>query len=105
MSRPTIRLAWLVPTIYIVFLLLPIYWLLNMSFKTTNEILGGFSLIGSAEIQEADDLQLLKRARREPERGGIGFLEAFICAESFVRNSCSGIESGSATIICVSAPR
>ena len=29
--------------IYIVFLMLPIYWLLNMSFKTTNEILGGFS--------------------------------------------------------------
>ena len=28
---------------YIVFLMLPIYWLLNMSFKTTNEILGGFS--------------------------------------------------------------
>ena len=38
------KFAWLVPTIYIVFLLLPIYWLLNMSFKTTNEILGGFSL-------------------------------------------------------------
>ncbi|MBY8915320.1 carbohydrate ABC transporter permease [Nitratireductor rhodophyticola] len=34
---------WLVPTLYIVFLLLPIYWLVNMSFKTTNEILGGFS--------------------------------------------------------------
>ena len=31
-------------TLYIVFLMLPIYWLLNMSFKTTNEILGGFSL-------------------------------------------------------------
>ena len=35
---------WLVPTLYIVFLMLPIYWLLNMSFKSTNEILGGFSL-------------------------------------------------------------
>ena len=34
----------LVPIVYIVFLLLPIYWLINMSFKTTNEILGGFSL-------------------------------------------------------------
>ncbi len=34
----------LIPIIYIVFLMLPIYWLLNMSFKTTNEILGGFSL-------------------------------------------------------------
>ncbi|MCR9073177.1 MAG: carbohydrate ABC transporter permease [Alphaproteobacteria bacterium] len=35
---------WIVPTLYIVFLMLPIYWLLNMSFKTTNEILGGFSM-------------------------------------------------------------
>ena len=38
------RFLWLVPTLYIIFLMLPIYWLLNMSFKTTNEILGGFSL-------------------------------------------------------------
>ena len=35
---------WLVPTLYIAFLLLPIYWLISMSFKTTNEILGVFSL-------------------------------------------------------------
>ena len=35
---------WLIPTLYIIFLMLPIYWLLNMSFKTTNEILGTFSL-------------------------------------------------------------
>ncbi len=35
---------WIIPTIYIVFMLLPIYWLLNMSFKTTNEILSTFSL-------------------------------------------------------------
>ncbi|GGF02820.1 carbohydrate ABC transporter permease [Stappia taiwanensis] len=33
-----------VPLLYIVFLLLPIYWLVNMSFKTTNEILGSFTL-------------------------------------------------------------
>ncbi len=38
------KLTWLVPTFYILFLLLPIYWLLNMSFKTTNEILGVFTL-------------------------------------------------------------
>ena len=38
------RLKWLVPTLYIIALLLPIYWLVNMSFKTTNEILGTFSL-------------------------------------------------------------
>ena len=38
------RFKWLPPTLYILFLLLPIYWLVNMSFKTTNEILGSFSL-------------------------------------------------------------
>jgi glycerol transport system permease protein len=38
------RFKWLVPAIYIVFLMLPIYWLLSMSFKSTNEILGGFTL-------------------------------------------------------------
>ncbi len=35
---------YLLPIFYILFLLLPIYWLVAMSFKTTNEILGGFSL-------------------------------------------------------------
>jgi glycerol transport system permease protein len=35
---------WLVPSLYILFLMLPIYWLISMSFKTTNEILSGFSL-------------------------------------------------------------
>ncbi len=35
---------WLTPTLYILFLMLPIYWLISMSFKTTNEILGHFSL-------------------------------------------------------------
>ena len=34
----------LIPILYILFLLLPIYWLIAMSFKTTNEILSGFSL-------------------------------------------------------------
>ena len=38
------RLGWLIPAGYIVFLLLPIYWLVNMSFKSTNEILGSFTL-------------------------------------------------------------
>jgi len=38
------RFGILVPALYIVFLMLPIYWLLAMSFKTTNEILGGFTL-------------------------------------------------------------
>jgi len=34
----------LIPILYIMFLLLPIYWLVAMSFKTTGEILSGFSL-------------------------------------------------------------
>jgi glycerol transport system permease protein len=38
------KLRWLVPALYVLFLLLPIYWLIAMSFKTTNEILGGFTL-------------------------------------------------------------
>jgi glycerol transport system permease protein len=38
------RVKWLLPSLYILFVLLPIYWLLNMSFKTTNEILGSFTL-------------------------------------------------------------
>ncbi|MDD7912059.1 carbohydrate ABC transporter permease [Pseudovibrio exalbescens] len=38
------RLTFLVPTLYIVFLMLPIYWLFNMSLKTNQEILSGFSL-------------------------------------------------------------
>ena len=42
--RPRLRLGWLVPAVYILFLMVPIYWLLNMSFKDTNEILGAFTL-------------------------------------------------------------
>lgn len=38
------RYAWIIPAIYILFLMLPIYWLVSMSFKTTNEILGSFTL-------------------------------------------------------------
>ncbi|MBN7783654.1 ABC transporter permease subunit [Ponticoccus litoralis] len=34
-----------VMTLYLLFLLLPIYWLLNMSFKTNTEILNTFTLI------------------------------------------------------------
>ena len=45
MNAPKLRrFKWLAPTLYCFFLLLPIYWLVNMSFKTTNEILGSFSL-------------------------------------------------------------
>jgi len=38
-----IRTRWFVTVFYILFLMLPIYGLVTMSFKTTNEILGGFS--------------------------------------------------------------
>ncbi len=34
----------IIPILYIAFLMLPIYWLVAMSFKTTGEILSGFSL-------------------------------------------------------------
>lgn len=35
---------WLVPGLYILFLMLPIYWLINMSFKSNQEILSSFTL-------------------------------------------------------------
>ncbi len=38
------KARYLIPFFYILFLMLPIYWLVSMSFKTTNEILSGFSL-------------------------------------------------------------
>ena len=38
------RWWWIVPTLYIIFLLLPIYWLINMSFKTNNEIVSSLTL-------------------------------------------------------------
>ena len=38
------KYKWLVPTLYIIFLMLPIYWLINMSFKTTTEIINTYSL-------------------------------------------------------------
>jgi glycerol transport system permease protein len=44
MKRARIRASALIPVIYILFLLAPIYWLVNMSFKTNTEITGAFSL-------------------------------------------------------------
>jgi glycerol transport system permease protein len=41
---PDMRLKWLIPAVYILFLMLPIYWLVNMSLKTNEEILSMFSL-------------------------------------------------------------
>ncbi len=42
--RTSPSFGWLVPTLYIIFLLLPIYWLINMSFKTNREITSTFTL-------------------------------------------------------------
>jgi glycerol transport system permease protein len=43
-ARPRLRAGWIAPALYIVFLLVPIYWLLAMSLRTNAETLGGFSL-------------------------------------------------------------
>ena len=42
--RPARDYRWLIMTAYIVFLMLPIYWLVNMSFKTNEEITGALTL-------------------------------------------------------------
>lgn len=44
MLERTNKLKLIVLILYIIFLMLPIYWLLNMSFKTNQEILSSFSL-------------------------------------------------------------
>ncbi|VAV87356.1 Glycerol ABC transporter, permease protein GlpQ [hydrothermal vent metagenome] len=46
-SIPKIRMATIVITIYLIFLLVPIYWLVNMSFKPNSEILNSFTLFPS----------------------------------------------------------
>ena len=43
-SHGASRFGWLVPTIYIVLLMVPIYWLVNMSFKTNAEIVSSMTL-------------------------------------------------------------
>lgn len=42
--KPWIKKSAVIMIIYILFLLIPIYWLLNMSLKTNSEILGQFSM-------------------------------------------------------------
>ncbi len=39
-----LKLGFLVPTLYILFLMVPIYWLVNLSFKTNTEIMTSVSL-------------------------------------------------------------
>jgi glycerol transport system permease protein len=43
-KQPRVNRSAIVMGLYLLFLLLPIYWLLNMSLKTNTEILGSFSL-------------------------------------------------------------
>ena len=43
-ALPKINSRLVVMTLYLLFLLLPIYWLLNMSLKTNTEILNEFTL-------------------------------------------------------------
>ncbi|MBI2772505.1 MAG: carbohydrate ABC transporter permease [Burkholderiales bacterium] len=45
MSEPRFRARTLFLAAYLVFALLPIYWMVNMSFKTNEEILSSFSLL------------------------------------------------------------
>lgn len=42
--RPKIRLSTVIMTAYLLFLLIPIYWLVSMSFKSNSEILNSFTL-------------------------------------------------------------
>ncbi|MFT5665625.1 MAG: glycerol transport system permease protein [Gammaproteobacteria bacterium] len=42
--RKSLNLKWITPSVYIFFLMLPIYWLINMSFKSNQEILSTFTL-------------------------------------------------------------
>ena len=39
------RFAWIVPALYILFLMAPLYWLVAMSFKTNVEITTRFTLV------------------------------------------------------------
>ena len=43
-AKPLINKSAVVMTLYLLFLFLPIYWLVNMSFKTNTEIVSSFSL-------------------------------------------------------------
>ena len=42
----------IIMAIYLLFLMLPIYWLVNMSLKTNAEIISGLTQIGRASCRE-----------------------------------------------------
>ena len=37
--------SWLITTLYILFMMIPVYWLIVMSFKDNNEIMNSFSVL------------------------------------------------------------
>ncbi len=43
-ERGGVKLGFLVPTLYILFLMVPIYWLVNLSFKNNTEIMTSVTL-------------------------------------------------------------
>ena len=43
-GRKQLKLSWIVPTVYVVFLMIPIYWLIVTSFRSNFEIMDSFSL-------------------------------------------------------------
>ena len=71
------RFGWLIPALYILFLLIPIYWLINMSFKSTNEILGECLTIDlgrrdrAAEMRVSRIMKTLGFKRVQDWNGGV----------------------------------
>jgi len=55
MSKPKFQKRSIFMVVYIVFALLPIYWMINMSFKTNNEISG--QLLALADALHLGELQ------------------------------------------------
>lgn len=56
--------------VYILFLLVPIYWLLNMSFKSNTEILGGLTLFPEFHFRQLQgDLHRPELVHRLPQLG------------------------------------
>ncbi len=61
----------IVPIVYILFLMLPIYWLVAMSFKTTNEILAGFSLFPQTFTWENFNLEEQAKVLKAPRSNNL----------------------------------
>jgi glycerol transport system permease protein len=44
-KRDGLKFSWIVPLVYIVFLMIPIYWLVVISFKSNFEVMNSFSVV------------------------------------------------------------